>query len=125
VSLGEGYEALVSDTVGFIRKLPHHLVAAFRATLEETLNADLLLHVIDLAHASWEEQKEVVGEVLADLGVSDHAQVLVFNKVDRLTHEEEQIWRARAAPLSPHEAVFVTSLEPGGAEPLLALLRNA
>lgn len=125
VSLGEGYEALVSDTVGFIRKLPHHLVASFRATLEETLNADLLLHVIDLSHPSWEEQKEVVDEVLADLGLSDHAQVLVFNKVDRLTHEEEQIWRERAASLFPQEAVFVTSLEPGGAEPLLALLRNA
>lgn len=124
VDLGEGHEALVSDTVGFIRKLPHHLVASFRATLEETLNADLLLHVIDLSHPSWEEQKEVVDEVLADLGLTDHDQALVFNKVDRLTHEEEQIWRERAGSLFPQKTVFVTSMEPGGAEPLLALLRD-
>lgn len=125
VDLGEGHEALVSDTVGFIRKLPHHLVASFRATLEETLNADLLLHVIDLSHPSWEEQKEVVDEVLADLGLSDQPQVLVFNKVDRLTHEEEQIWRERAGALFPRESVFVTSMEVGGADPLIALLRDA
>ena len=97
VDLGEGYEALVTDTVGFIRKLPHHLVASFRATLEEAGEADLLLHTIDVSHPSWEEQKEVVEEVLSDLGMRENPTVLVFNKVDRLTHDEEEAWRERAA----------------------------
>ncbi|HSR41217.1 MAG TPA: GTPase HflX, partial [Longimicrobiales bacterium] len=67
VSLGDGYEALVTDTVGFIRKLPHHLIASFRSTLEEAREADILLHVIDVSHGDWEEQKRVVDEVLAEL----------------------------------------------------------
>ncbi|HEX6924496.1 MAG TPA: GTPase HflX [Longimicrobiaceae bacterium] len=124
VDLGDGYEALVTDTVGFIRKLPHHLVASFRATLEETLNADLLLHVIDISHPGWEEQKEVVDEVLEDLGLSHRPQVLVFNKVDRLTHAEEEVWRQRAAALFTRPSVFVTSMEEGGVEPLRDLLRD-
>ena len=124
VDLGEGYEALLTDTVGFIRKLPHHLVASFRATLEETLNADLLLHVIDISHPMWEEQKEVVDEVLEDLGMSQRPQTLVFNKVDRLTHEEEKVWRQRAAAFCPRRSVFVTSLEEGGTDPLRLLLRE-
>ncbi|MGI9183133.1 MAG: GTPase HflX, partial [Longimicrobiaceae bacterium] len=96
VELGEGYEALVTDTVGFIRKLPHHLVASFRATLEESAEADLLLHVIDLSHPTWEEQKTVVEEVLAGLGLAERRTALVFNKIDRLTHDEEASWRQRA-----------------------------
>src|SRR5690606_6474409 len=96
VDLGEGYHALVTDTVGFIRKLPHHLVASFRATLEEAESADLLLHVIDASHPGWEEQKEVVEEVLADLNLDDHPVLLVFNKTDRLTHEEEEQMRGAA-----------------------------
>src|ERR671932_1246245 len=89
VDVGDGARALLTDTVGFIRKLPHHLVASFRATLEETSEADLLLHVIDSSHPGWEEQKDVVERVLAELGLADRPQVLVFNKVDRLTHGEE------------------------------------
>lgn len=124
VELGEGYEALVTDTVGFIRKLPHHLVASFRATLEEAGEADLLLHVVDLAHAGWDEQKQVVDEVLASLGLAEHPTALVFNKVDRLTHEEEQAWRERAAATFGRPAVFVSAVEPGGLEPLRELLRE-
>jgi GTPase len=124
VDLGEGEEALVTDTVGFIRKLPHHLVASFRATLEEAQEADLLLHVIDLSHPGWEEQKQVVDEVLADLDLSDRETILVFNKVDRLTHEEEQAWRQRAEATFPNESVFVSTLEAGGVEPLRELLRR-
>jgi GTPase len=96
MELGDGAEALVTDTVGFIRKLPHHLVASFRATLEEAAEADVLLHVIDASHPGWEEQKEVVEDVLRDLGLGERPTVLVFNKVDRLTHEEEQALRERA-----------------------------
>ena len=73
------------DTVGFIRKLPHHLVASFRATLEEASEADVLLHVIDAAHADWEEQVQVVDRALADLRLYERRVVHVFNKMDRVT----------------------------------------
>src|SRR3954466_5230546 len=95
VEVGEGYDVLLTDTVGFIRKLPHHLVASFRATLEEAAEADLLLHVIDSSHPGWEEQKDVVDEVLAELGMREQPQILVFNKIDRLTHGEEEALQAR------------------------------
>ncbi len=124
VDLGDGYSCLLTDTVGFIRKLPHHLVASFRATLEEAREAHLLLHVIDLSHPRWEEQKEVVEEVLADLGLEDHETVLVFNKVDRLTHEEEAAWREAAPGRFPQRTVFVSALEADGPEPLRELLRD-
>ncbi|CAN5810459.1 GTPase HflX [soil metagenome] len=123
VDLGEGEQALITDTVGFIRKLPHHLVASFRATLEEAQEADLLLHVIDLSHSGWEEQKEVVDQVLAGLGLRERETILVFNKVDRLTHDEEKAWRDRAAANYPSESVFTSTVEPGGVEPLRDRLR--
>ncbi len=71
VDVGDGYRVRLTDTVGFIRKLPHHLVASFRATLEEARDADLLLHVIDAAHPMWEEQVEVVEAVLEEMGLYD------------------------------------------------------
>jgi GTP-binding protein HflX len=73
-----------ADTVGFIRKLPHHLVASFRSTLEEVVAADLVLHVVDRSHPAWEEQKRVAEEVLAELGVAPERILTVLNKVDRL-----------------------------------------
>jgi len=79
-----GAVAVFVDTVGFIRKLPHHLVASFRSTLEEVVAADLVLHVVDRAHPRWEEQKRVAEEVLAELGVAAERIVTVLNKVDRL-----------------------------------------
>ena len=75
---------LLIDTVGFIRKLPHHLVASFKSTLEEAREADLLLHVIDVTHPQFEEQIETVNEVLKDLDLTDRDQLYVFNKVDQL-----------------------------------------
>lgn len=122
VEVGDGAEVLLTDTVGFIRKLPHHLVASFRATLEEAREADVLLHVIDASHPSWEEQKAVVEDVLADLGLQDRPTVLVFNKIDRLTHDEEEALRARSPSYQGTPAVFVTTVEPGGLEPLRAML---
>src|SRR5438093_13517595 len=82
VDLGENAHVLLTDTVGFIRKLPHHLVASFRATLEETRDADLLLHVVDASHPAWEEQRIVVDQVLKELGLADQPTLLVFNKMD-------------------------------------------
>ncbi len=76
-------EVLLSDTVGFIRKLPHHLIEAFKATLEELSYADLLLHVIDASSPSWEEQAEVVENLLNELGANATPRINVFNKCDR------------------------------------------
>jgi len=73
---------LLSDTVGFIRKLPHQLVEAFKSTLDEVREADLLLHVVDLSHHGFEEQLNVVNQTLVEIGASDKPTILVFNKID-------------------------------------------
>jgi len=75
---------LLTDTVGFIRKLPHRLVAAFKATLEEVVEADLLLHVVDMSHSQAEEQIEAVNTVLEEIGASGKPTLMVFNKIDRV-----------------------------------------
>jgi GTP-binding protein HflX len=113
IDLGEGYHTLLTDTVGFIRKLPHHLVASFRATLAEAKEADLLLHVIDASHPTWEAQRDVVHEVLADLGLSSKPQVHVMNKMDALPPLERESLRLRVSTIMP-DSVFVSALEPGG-----------
>ena len=74
---------LLSDTVGFIRKLPHDLVEAFKATLEEVVQADLLLHVVDVSHPQCDQQIEAVNKVLADIGAEGKPTLMVFNKIDR------------------------------------------
>ncbi|MBX3112701.1 MAG: GTPase HflX [Fimbriimonadaceae bacterium] len=84
VQLADGHSFFLSDTVGFIRKLPTMLVAAFRATLEELLHADLLLHVVDVSHPEWETQMDAVTETVAALGGADIPVLTVFNKVDAL-----------------------------------------
>ena len=82
VHLGEVGNVVVSDTVGFIRELPTQLVAAFRATLEETIHADLLLHVVDAASPVRNEQIEQVDAVLAEIGADHIPQILIWNKID-------------------------------------------
>ena len=80
---------LLSDTVGFIRKIPTDLVDSFKSTLDEVREADLLLHVVDIAHPDFEEQIEVVNQTLADLGCADKPVVIVFNKIDAYTWTEK------------------------------------
>jgi len=123
VELGSGHEALVTDTVGFIRKLPHDLVASFRSTLEEAREADVLLHVIDASHSDWEEHHEVVNGVLEDLGLDEHDRVLVFNKIDRLTHAEQEALEGRIRALEPVPAVFVSAFDPKSLDALRDTLR--
>jgi GTP-binding protein HflX len=125
VDVGEA-KVLVTDTVGFIRKLPHHLVASFRATLEETAEADLLLHVIDASQPTWEEQRIVVEQVLEELGVGDRPRLLVFNKVDLLDEETLLALQERIGRLVKN-AVFVSALQggEGGLEPLRRALGMA
>ena len=121
VELGDGYRARVFDTVGFIRKLPHNLVASFRATLEEIGEADLLLHVVDASHEDWEEQWEVVEGVLNELGIHDIPVVPVFNKMDLVPDPISFAQRARE--LHP-DAVFASTIKIDGIEGLKAELRR-
>lgn len=74
---------LLSDTVGFIRKLPHHLVESFKSTLDEVREADILLHVVDISHSHYEDQLNVVNTTLAEIGAADKPIVTIFNKMDR------------------------------------------
>jgi GTP-binding protein HflX len=82
----ENLPFLVSDTVGFIRKLPTHLVESFKSTLDEVREADILIHVVDISHANYEEQIQVVEETLRELGSGDTPELLVFNKTDAFTY---------------------------------------
>ncbi|HEX3022040.1 MAG TPA: GTPase HflX, partial [Lachnospiraceae bacterium] len=89
LALESGQQILITDTVGFIRKLPHHLIDAFKSTLEEAKYADIILHVVDSANAEAYKQMFVVYETLENLGVKDKTIITAFNKVDLL--ETEQI----------------------------------
>jgi GTP-binding protein HflX len=121
VELGEGARARVTDTVGFIRKLPHHLVASFRATLEEVREADALLHVVDASHHDWEGQMRVVEKVLGELGVSDRPTIPVFNKMDAV--QDPASFTARARELHSG-GVMATTMRMDGLEELKARLRS-
>ena len=83
---------LLSDTVGFIRKLPHHLVESFKSTLDEVREADVLLHVVDISHPQYEEQLNVVNKTLAELGAADKPTITVFNKLDKYEEEAFDQW---------------------------------
>jgi GTP-binding protein HflX len=89
--IAPGWTVVLTDTVGFIRKLPHHLVASFRSTLGEAAFADLVLHVIDRSHPRWHEQVEVANQVLQDLGVDPARVVMVWNKTDRVPAVERNL----------------------------------
>jgi GTPase len=80
---------LLTDTVGFIRKLPHHLVESFKSTLDEVREADILLHIIDISHKGFEEQIAVVQQTLKDIEASDKPTIYVFNKIDAFTYIEK------------------------------------
>lgn len=84
LELPDKQQALLTDTVGFIQRLPHQLVAAFRSTLEEVVEADVLLHVIDVSHELYKEQAAAVYSVLAELGAQDKTIITVYNKIDKL-----------------------------------------
>lgn len=112
VILPGNQEALLTDTVGFIQKLPTKLIAAFRATLEEVVNADLLLEVVDISHENAIEQSETVNEILGDLGAGGKSRVTALNKIDLLTDPE-----ALDPTLYPN-AVAVSALKHTGLDAL-------
>ena len=125
IHLAENTSVLLTDTVGFIRKLPHDLVASFRATLEEVAESDLLLHVIDASHPTWEEQRTVVAQVLTEIGASGTPVLYVFNKIDRVPEAELIPLETRIQNLVPG-SVFVSAVTEDGLEPLKrALLAHA
>jgi GTP-binding protein HflX len=86
----ENLPFLLSDTVGFIRKLPHNLIESFKSTLDEVRESDLLLHVVDISHPDFEAQIETVNQTLAEIGAADKKTVMVFNKIDAYTYEEKE-----------------------------------
>jgi GTP-binding protein HflX len=116
-SEGGGVSVVLSDTVGFIRDLPHALVAAFQATLEETAQADLLLHVVDSASEDRDAQIEAVNQVLAEIGAAEVPQILVWNKID-LTRAAPAVERGDCAKI---RRIFLSARSGEG----LDLLRDA
>lgn len=86
----ENLPFLLTDTVGFIRKLPHSLVESFKSTLDEVREADLLLHVVDISHPAFGEQLEVARQTLAEIGCSDKPSLMIFNKIDAYSHVEKE-----------------------------------
>lgn len=125
VDMPSGRTALFTDTVGFIQKLPTQLVAAFRATLEEVNEADLLLHVVDLSHPNADEQVTAVEEVLEELGAGQKMVVTALNKMDRLDLDspEDKALLQRALTIYPN-AVAISAQTGAGLDQLLALLDN-
>ena len=115
-NLGEGQQALLSDTVGFISHLPHHLVASFRATLEEAVGADLLLHVADASHERVREQMKAVNIVLDEIGCKETPRLLLMNKVDRIVDPSVRTVLAGQHP----DAIFVSARTGENADNVIA-----
>ncbi len=131
ITLPNRLEIVLSDTVGFVRKLPHDLVAAFRATLEEVRAADLLLHVIDISNADWREQAAAVDDVLGQLEVRSTPIILVYNKTDLLSSgipvaaETESERKVSASPAVTRRPVFVSAKTRAGITRLVAQIMEA
>ncbi len=106
---------LLTDTVGFIKKLPHGLVEAFKATLEEVVQADLLVHVVDVSHPLADEQIEAVNLVLAEIGAASKPTLMVFNKIDEISGSVSAVLREKYS-----HAVCISARTGEGIEPLLA-----
>jgi GTPase len=117
LKLPTNQNVLLTDTVGFIKKLPHGLVEAFKATLEEVVQADLLLHVVDISHPQAEEQIDAVNMVLMEIGAAEKPVLMVFNKIDQLTGGVSPLMREKY----PH-AVSISAKTGEGIAPLLAEL---
>ena len=114
VELDEKQELLLTDTVGFIQKLPHTLVSAFQATLEETVEADLLLHVVDASDANYELQIKAVMEVLQEIGAQDKPSMFVFNKADKLPEAERDNEYVAARMLQGRDGVVISAKDEQG-----------
>ena len=127
----ENLPFLMADTVGFIRKLPHQLVESFKSTLDEVREADVLIHVLDIAHPNFEEQFQVVNETLNEIGVGDKPTIVVFNKMDAYEYVEleegeipdtdanpslEELKKTWMAKLNDTKCVFISAQNKGNIE---------
>jgi len=119
-SLPSGQKALISDTVGFIKKLPHNLVASFKSTLMEAMEADVLLHVIDVSHKLFREQIETVNKTLEELKINEKPTIMVFNKVDML----DDITIHRALKNEFADSIFISAKRGKNIESLLELMQE-
>lgn len=119
LALESGQEVLLTDTVGFIRKLPHHLIEAFRSTLEEAKYADIILHVVDASNPQAEQQMLVVYETLANLGVTEKKIITLFNKQDQIP-EGQELLRDRKAD----KTLYISAKKGDGLEQLKTLLEE-
>lgn len=129
----ENVPFLLSDTVGFIRKLPHHLVECFKSTLDEVREADILVHVVDISHPNFEDQIRTVNETLKDIGAIDKRMITVFNKIDAFKPEDHQI-EQQEAPLTLNDfkhswmaknnspAIFISATKKENVDEFRALL---
>lgn len=128
---------LLSDTVGFIRKLPHHLVESFKSTLDEVREADILLHVVDLSHPQYEDQLNVVNKTLQDLSVTEKPMITIFNKLDQYEKNSFDEWlepevktqileelRERWENTTLGNCVFISAIERRNLEGLRATILN-
>jgi GTP-binding protein HflX len=113
---------LLSDTVGFIRKLPHHLVESFQSTLAEAKESDILLHVVDAAHPSLEEHIEIVKETLKDIGITGQKVITVFNKADLLDDERKQYLEQSYYGFENSPAIFISAKDGWNIDKLRELL---
>ena len=118
VALPDGWALLMTDTVGFIRNLPHFLIAAFRATLEEVTESDFLVHVVDASHPQMAAQMRAVSEVLGELGAADKQTVTVYNKSDLVTDQ----YVLRKIVADRPNSVYISALTRDGMPHLMALL---
>lgn len=123
---------LLSDTVGFIRKLPHQLIESFKSTLDETRESDLLLHVVDVSHPQFEDHLAVVESTLAEIGSDDKPTMIVFNKVDRIevepfgpTREDIMAGIRERFERGDREVIFISAKEKWGMEELRNLVFEA
>ena len=130
VRLPSGAPLLLADTVGFIQKLSPTVVAAFRATLEEVAEADVLLHVIDVSHPKAPEQTEVVEKILKDMGLEDRPRILVANKMDLVTSHNkngaplEGSAELRTRGLDARNSVFVSAAKRWNLDDLLKMIES-
>lgn len=121
VDLPDGYSLFLTDTVGFIRNLPTHLVAAFQSTLEEVAYADFVLHVVDVSNASWEVQRDAVLDTMKVLGAGDKPMITVFNKIDSI--EDPTVARALVAEF-PNSVAISASKGTGMNDLMAAIVRQ-
>lgn len=129
---------LLSDTVGFIRKLPHHLVESFKSTLDEVRESDLILHVVDISHDQYEDQINTVNETMIALGVDDKKQILVFNKIDAYRKKafddllEEEVKTEILTELKEkvnhnyrHPSIFISAIKKENIDGLRVLIKDS